>query len=195
MWLKRSLEVAVFAKIFQAIRVQLCPLLCFPFSSRHLVMFHKSLKVGIGTLLWSWWGPQQRLAPGWLWSGEVSARPWVLQGRATMNPPWCSQQNEGRWQRNQPVSHGHTWAPRWGCPAPEKPQLPSLRRDCSNPSCKSQTSSQRIWIMCLVSHCNNGVSCYRTPSNTNCVWTLAWPCFEDRKRKYLLSHNTCYNKW
>lgn len=180
-------DLEIFAKIFQAIGVQLCPLLCFLFVSKSGDVSQEP--EGGGEPSSGAGGDHGR---GWLWSGEVSARLWVLQGRAAMNPPWCSQWGEGRWQRNQPVSlgtHGHHDGAAQPLRSPSSHHLEGAAQTPAG-SHRSGISSWRSWILCLASHCNNGLSCYKTLSNT-CVWTLTWPFFEDRKRKYLLSHNTC----
>lgn len=94
-WLKNSLEVAIFAKILQLIRVV------------------SSLLLSI--LLQKWWcftrawrcGVVGTMAEAGCALGS-QCQVWVLQGRAAKDPPWCSQQGEGGWQRNQPqVTQGH----------------------------------------------------------------------------------------
>lgn len=64
--------MAGFANIFQAIGVQLCPLLLFPFSSKTGDVSQEPGSVGDGTFLWSW---VRTTAGGWLLGGCGLGRP------------------------------------------------------------------------------------------------------------------------
>lgn len=88
--------MAVFAKIFQAIRVQLCPLLCFPFSSK---TGDVSQEPEGGD-----WDPLLELVGTSAEAGSWVAVVWGGQCQA-LSP---TGKDEGRMQRNQPVSLGHT---------------------------------------------------------------------------------------
>ena len=69
--LKGCLKVAVFANIFQAIWLQLCPLLLFPFSSKTGDVSREPGGVGDGTFPWSW---VRTTAGGWLSGGRGLGR-------------------------------------------------------------------------------------------------------------------------